>query len=58
MPRKKVTPEIMGEMKKLREKGLTYREIADKLNLSRWTVLKYLREGGYFKKMKGKMGLG
>ena len=44
-------------MRELRKAGLTYREIADKLNLSHWTVLKYLRKGGYFKKIKRKMSL-
>lgn len=37
-PRKKVTPKIRGEMKKLRKQGLPYAKIADELKLSPMTV--------------------
>ena len=35
---KKVTPEMKKKMKKLREAGLTYKEIADEFNLSQSAV--------------------
>ena len=57
MPRRKVTPEVLKEMKGLREAGLPKRRIADKLGLSYKTVLKYLGEEGFFERLKRKMGL-
>ncbi|MBA7502647.1 hypothetical protein ES706_01240 [subsurface metagenome] len=57
MPRRKVTEEVLERMKKLREEGLTYREIADKLNLSYETVFRYLREEGFFETLRRKMSL-
>ena len=43
MPRRKVTPEIVGRMEKLKKEGLTYEEIAGKTGLSRSTVAVYMR---------------
>ena len=57
MPRRKVTPEVLEEMRNLREAGLSKRRIADKLGLSYETVLRCLREEGFFEKLKRKMGL-
>ncbi|MEA1904560.1 MAG: PsbP-related protein [Candidatus Hadarchaeota archaeon] len=42
--RRKVTPEMKGRMRKLRDKGLTYRKISEKLDLSYTTVYNYLKE--------------
>ncbi len=50
MPRKKVTPEIVEEMRRLKGAGLTYRKIAEKLGLSRPTVAEHMRPG----RMEGK----
>ncbi len=50
MPRRKVTPEIVGAMKKLVRRGLTYQDIAEKTGLPRPTVAEYLRKG----KLEGK----
>jgi len=36
---------------------LTYGEIADRLNLSYETVLRYLREEGFFERLRRKIGL-
>ena len=57
MPRRKVTPEVLEEMRSLRKTGLSKRRIADKLGLSYKTALKYLREEGFFERMKRRMGL-
>ncbi len=54
---KKVTEEVLEEMRNLRKAGLSKREIADKLNLSYETVFRYLREERFFEKIKRKMGL-
>ena len=42
--RKKVTPEILERMKSLREKGMSYNKIADKLGLSVMTVYNHLKK--------------
>ncbi len=42
--RRKVTPEMKGRMKKLRDEGLTYQKIAEKLNLSYATVYNHLKK--------------
>ncbi|GAI07829.1 unnamed protein product, partial [marine sediment metagenome] len=55
--RKKVTEEVLEEMKNLREAGASQKEIADKLNLSHMTVSRYLREEGFFERVKRKLGL-
>ena len=57
MPRRKVTPEVLEEMRNLREAGLSKRRIADKLDLSYKTVLMHLKEERFFEKIKRKMGL-
>ena len=49
MPRKKVTSEILKEMKRLRAKGLSYEKIATQLKLAPMTVYNYLVK----KKKKG-----
>ncbi len=43
--RKKVTPEIVEEMKRLREEGLSYGKVAGRLGLTPMTVYNHLREG-------------
>ena len=45
MPRRKVTPEVLEEMRRLRGEGMTYRVIAARLGLSPMTVYTHLREG-------------
>ncbi len=60
MPRKKVTPEIVEEMKRLRGEGLSYDKIARKLGLYPMTIYNHLRKKeriGFFEKMRRKMGL-
>ena len=55
--RTKVTPEILKRMGELREKGLTYRNIASELDLSPMTVYKRLKAGkrvGFFERVKRK----
>ncbi len=42
--RRKVTPEILERMKSLREKGMSYNKIADKLGLSVMTVYNHLKK--------------
>lgn len=42
--RGKVTPEVIEEMKSLREKGMSYRKIANRLGLNVMTVYKYLKK--------------
>ena len=44
MPKRKVTPEVLGEMKNLKGEGLTYEEIAEKTGLSHPTVSEYMRK--------------
>ena len=46
MPRKKVTPEIVEEMRRLRGEGLSYGKIADRLGLAPMTVYNHLRRKG------------
>lgn len=60
MAKRKVTPEIVEEMKKLRKEGLPYEKIADALKLSPMTVYSYLKKeekAGFFEKLKRKLGL-
>ena len=60
MPRRKVTPEIIEEMRKLRGEGLSYGKIANRLGLAPMTVYNHLRkEGrpGLIGRLKRKMGL-
>ncbi len=40
--RRKVTPEKLKKMEELRKRGMTYKAISDRLNLSYLTVYKYL----------------
>ena len=59
--RRKVTPEMIEEMKKLRKEGLSYRKIADKLKLSTMPVFNYLKKEekvGLIKRLKRKLGMG
>ena len=42
--RGKVTPKTIEEMKGLREKGMSYQKIADRLGLNVMTVYKYLKK--------------
>ena len=44
MPRRKVTPEVLEEMGRLRREGLTYGEIAGRLGLAPMTVYNNLRK--------------
>ncbi len=60
MPRKKVTPEIVEEMKGLRMEGLSYEKIAGRLGVPPMTVYNHLRKKGkpgFIEKLKRKMGL-
>lgn len=60
MAKRKVTPEIIEEMKKLRKEGLSYEKIAEKLKLSPMTVYSYLKKEvkeSFFEKLKRKLGL-
>ncbi len=55
--RRKITPEMIRRMKKLREEGLSYTRIATKLNVAPMTVYNYLKTGkkiGFFEKLKRK----
>ena len=42
--RRKVTPEIMEKMRRLRKEGYAYAKIADELSLSIMTVYNYLKK--------------
>jgi DNA invertase Pin-like site-specific DNA recombinase len=42
--RRKVTPELMEKMRKLRKDGLSYAKIADRTGLSLMTVYNYLKK--------------
>ncbi len=60
MTRRKVTPEIVEEMRRLRGVGLSYGKIAGRLGLNPMTVYNHLREKerpGLVEWMKRKMGL-
>ncbi|GAI41873.1 unnamed protein product [marine sediment metagenome] len=60
MPRKKVTPEIVEEMKRLRAEGMSYGKIARRLGLNPMTVYNHLRKKGrtgLIGKLKRKLGL-
>ncbi len=59
MPRRKVTPEVLEEIRRLRG-GLSYGEIANRLGLAPMTVYNHLRKKGkhgLIKRLKRKMGL-
>ena len=57
MVRRKVTPEVLEEMRRLRGEGMTYREIAGRLGLSKMTVHRHLRprEAGSLEELAGGM---
>lgn len=58
--RRKVTPEMIRRMKKLREEGLSYEKIAKRLDVAPMTVYNYLKKEekvGLFRKLKRKLGL-
>ena len=58
--RKKVTPEIVEEMEKLRREGLSYGKIADRLGLAPMTVYNHLRKRGrpgLIERLKRRLGL-
>ncbi len=60
MVRKKVTPEIVEEMRRLRGEGLSYGKIAGRLGLNPMTVYNHLQKKerhGFIGKLKRKMGL-
>jgi len=57
MSRKRVTKEVLEEMRRLRGEGLSYGKIADRLGLAPMTVYNHLREEGFFGRLKRKMGL-
>lgn len=44
MPKRKVTSELIEEMKKLRKQGLPYEKIASTLKLAPMTVYNYLKK--------------
>lgn len=58
--RRKVTPEKIERMKKLRKAGLSYGKIAGELKLSTMTVYNYLNKKekiGFFERLKEKMAI-
>lgn len=59
--RRKVTPEMIEEMKKLRKEGLSYGKIAYKLKLSTTTVYNYLKKEekvGRIERLKRRLRIG
>lgn len=44
MVSKKISPEILKEMRKLRKKGLSYNEIINQIGVSKWACIQYLRD--------------
>jgi len=57
--RRKLSLEIIEEIKRLRERGIASKEIARKLKLGVSTVYRYLeikKREGFFKKLKRKLG--
>jgi len=59
--RRKVTPEMIEEMKKLRREGLSYGKIAYKLKLGTMTVYNYLKKEekvGLIERLKRKLRMG
>ncbi len=44
--RRKVTPQTLEKMRKLRSQGMTYQRIAKELNLSIMTVYNYINKQG------------
>jgi len=56
--RRKVTPEMIGEMRGLRKEGLTYKEIAERFDVAPMTVYNYLKKKervGFFKRPNRKI---
>jgi len=59
--RKKVTPEMIEKMEKLRGDGLSYERIASKLGVAPMTVYNYLkkeRKAGFVERLKQRLGFG
>ena len=54
---RKVTPEKIESMKRLRKEGLPYERIAIGLDLSVWTVKRHLKKVGLIERLKRKLGL-
>jgi DNA invertase Pin-like site-specific DNA recombinase len=60
MPRRKVTPEVLEKMKRLRAEGMSYEKIARRLGLHPMTVYNHLQKKertGLIGKLKEKVGL-